>query len=47
VKKPAPAESIALDTVGSHISRRSQILVEELTTQPKRRGSRKLTMSIS
>jgi hypothetical protein len=30
VKKPVPVESLALDTSGPHVSRRSQILVERL-----------------
>jgi hypothetical protein len=35
VKKPVPVK-VLTDTSGSHISRRSYILVEELTTQPNR-----------
>ena len=30
MKKPVPVESLALDTSGPHVSRRSQILVERL-----------------
>jgi hypothetical protein len=46
VNKPVPVENIALDASASHISRRSQILVDVLATQTNPRSSRKRDMSM-
>jgi hypothetical protein len=46
VNKPVPVENIALDASASHISRRSQILVDVLATQTNPSSSRKRDMSI-